>query len=1030
MRITAVALENIKSYQKIEVPFSAGTTAIRGHNGAGKSTLVEAIGFALFDSINYPQDQFVREGERYGVVTVSFLSAEDDREYQAVRRCGSSPTWYIYDPQLQMRVVEQKTDVNDFLRRHLRIETDIALRDLFNDALGIPQGTFTADFLMTPANRKKKFDTLLQIEDYRRVAEKLNDTRNYLQDERHAVLQRIGDLKQETDKLDGWRVDLGKLHEDERAITARLQELQRQRVLVDRRLQALQAEEKKVETLKSQAEVARIASASAEKQRVTMTGLLDEAREAQRIYEQTSGDFERYRRTEEKRTKAGERLQQRDELEKRRAETAEKHAAVDRDLHNARAKLEDATQAAERLRQLVPGVKRQEALEQERDNARKRTERAEDTAARLERLRETILQYERDIEARTRVIAELEQLRPLASLLDQRREKVTMLQDLRARQSERKKRLGQIVTDQRQATTIRSKAAGEEERRREDVRKIRASQSLAEELPALEEQWQTAADRVRRIEVRLEQHRRSSDASVGGNCPFLQEPCLNIQKKGQSSLNSFFDQLIARDSATLAEAHDQLAKVEVQRDRAREVRKYFDRLDMYQHELESAAEQRVEAEKRLQALAAEKMEIEDAERSSPSPDELAEAQQLFKAADDADRQLRELGPRQSELTQLKSKRADVQKDADSHQGELATLEPARAALAKALEELAALGDRRAESLGLQPRAAARPELEKAEADLSRQVQHLKSALSSLEKALLPHTGLDGELKELAREAELAQPGYLQHLQFQKLAEQLPEREKAATQAGRDAAAAQGRLAQAENAVQKSEAGFDKDALRKAEQQSGDLHQEDGRKREELSQKQRDSQKLAADIARVEALQTQLSAEHEELATVEDLEHMLQHFRDLMREAGPNILKALLREISIQANRIFGEIMGDHSAELAWTNDYEIVLGKNGQERSFAQLSGGEQMSAALAVRLALLRHLSRLDIAFFDEPTQNMDGERRGNLAEQIRRVRGFDQLIVISHDDTFEQGLDSVIHLEKHDGKTVLIEGELLVPA
>ncbi len=79
------------------------------------------------------------------------------------------------------------------------------------------------------------------------------------------------------------------------------------------------------------------------------------------------------------------------------------------------------------------------------------------------------------------------------------------------------------------------------------------------------------------------------------------------------------------------------------------------------------------------------------------------------------------------------------------------------------------------------------------------------------------------------------------------------------------------------------------------------------------------------------------------------------------------------------------------------------------------------MSAALAVRLALLRRLSRLDIAFFDEPTQNMDGERRGALAEQVRRVRGFDQLIVISHDDTFEQGLDNVIYLVKRNGETVV---------
>src|SRR5260370_42267124 len=77
------------------------------------------------------------------------------------------------------------------------------------------------------------------------------------------------------------------------------------------------------------------------------------------------------------------------------------------------------------------------------------------------------------------------------------------------------------------------------------------------------------------------------------------------------------------------------------------------------------------------------------------------------------------------------------------------------------------------------------------------------------------------------------------------------------------------------------------------------------------------------------------------------------------------------------------------------------------------------MSAAISVRLGLLKKLSTLNIAFFDEPTQNMDVLRRTNLAEQIRRVRGFDQLFVISHDDTFEQGLDSLIRLRKVDSQT-----------
>ncbi len=153
--------------------------------------------------------------------------------------------------------------------------------------------------------------------------------------------------------------------------------------------------------------------------------------------------------------------------------------------------------------------------------------------------------------------------------------------------------------------------------------------------------------------------------------------------------------------------------------------------------------------------------------------------------------------------------------------------------------------------------------------------------------------------------------------------------------------------------------------------------------------------------------------------------MTEQFRKLIKEAAPYVLKAMLNDISAQANRIFGEIMGDHSAELSWENDYEVVLSRRGIKRTFAQLSGGEQMSAALAIRLALLKKLSTLNIAFFDEPTQNMDELRRMNLAEQIRRVRGFDQLVVISHDDTFEQGLDSIVRLKKDVTETRLLDGE-----
>ena len=110
-------------------------------------------------------------------------------------------------------------------------------------------------------------------------------------------------------------------------------------------------------------------------------------------------------------------------------------------------------------------------------------------------------------------------------------------------------------------------------------------------------------------------------------------------------------------------------------------------------------------------------------------------------------------------------------------------------------------------------------------------------------------------------------------------------------------------------------------------------------------------------------------------------------------------------------------MADHSARLRWSDDYEILLTASGRERTFKQLSGGEQMAAALSVRLALLREVSDIDIAFFDEPTANLDEARRDNLAEQIMNVKGFSQLFVISHDDTFERDTDHVVRVIKENG-------------
>ncbi len=188
-------------------------------------------------------------------------------------------------------------------------------------------------------------------------------------------------------------------------------------------------------------------------------------------------------------------------------------------------------------------------------------------------------------------------------------------------------------------------------------------------------------------------------------------------------------------------------------------------------------------------------------------------------------------------------------------------------------------------------------------------------------------------------------------------------------------------------------------------------------RERISHAEGRVAELEIELTDLETVRAELTETEREVRREQTLEDRTAFIRETLRRAGPLVTEALLADVSEGADEIFGDILGDRSGRLRWTSDYDVVLERGGHTRQFTQLSGGEQMSAALAVRLALLRDLLQLDVAFFDEPTQHLDDVRRANLAEQILRVRGFSQLVVITHDDTFERALDNVIRVRKTNG-------------
>lgn len=180
-------------------------------------------------------------------------------------------------------------------------------------------------------------------------------------------------------------------------------------------------------------------------------------------------------------------------------------------------------------------------------------------------------------------------------------------------------------------------------------------------------------------------------------------------------------------------------------------------------------------------------------------------------------------------------------------------------------------------------------------------------------------------------------------------------------------------------------------------------------------KKRETQ-LADEIRRFTELRKSLAGEFQEKERLETVAQTTAFIRDTLKEAAPRVARNYVHRVSLEANLMFREIMGTGERTLEWGEDYAVTLEEDGYERPFASLSGGEQMAAALSIRLALLKQLSDIRVAFFDEPTANMDAERRENLAMQISRITNFDQLFVISHDETFDNFVDNVVSIRRSE--------------
>jgi exonuclease SbcC len=195
--------------------------------------------------------------------------------------------------------------------------------------------------------------------------------------------------------------------------------------------------------------------------------------------------------------------------------------------------------------------------------------------------------------------------------------------------------------------------------------------------------------------------------------------------------------------------------------------------------------------------------------------------------------------------------------------------------------------------------------------------------------------------------------------------------------------------------------------------------------QKMTDQDKDRLRLVEEIKKMKRIQEEIHTRIAAKKRLENKEELVKFLRNnIFNNVSTQLSERLREEISLRADKLY-RIISETDEELCWGDRYQIVLRdmENGnlRERTDDQLSGGQLMSAVVSLRLALLQTIGAR-VAFFDEPTSNLDAVRRENMAHAFRAIdigreevteHWYDQLFLISHDVAFTEITDQVIALE-----------------
>ncbi|GAB6179964.1 hypothetical protein JCM14036_12830 [Desulfotomaculum defluvii] len=975
MWVQGVRLKNIKSYgegdngQGISIQLEPGINQIAGKNGTGKSTLIEAIGYALFDAEPVrgnariaKNTYLLRNGSKAGEVDVWVW--HEDCLYRVERDVGNGGRrWKVVRQDDDFIEAEGEKEVKDFLANLAGVESSERLPEVYHSLLGVKQGRFTIPFDLKPSEAKNHFDPLLDVDIFRQCFEYLKgpcgEIRQEMANQRAVISGLEGQIAQLQDASEKYE-DAIKQNSSLELLVAKCQE----------QLNQAAGQLEQYDALMNTYQVAQLKVSEA-RNRVVQSNTdvancaarVEEAKQASAILLQNHAAFQAYIELEKQIGELEKDRLTRDQIQRTLADGQREEVGLARDLEAKR-------------------------LEGQR-NREKATQKEQDYQTRLQQLKlqweqfqageaACQLAYKQAEEMRSNLAAVVEWLRGMSAVNKPAIEQLADLEQLLPQLN------GQIPEKLARAKEELAKAEIQEQQCRLDL------------------------ERTRQDKVVLEQQLAKLS---GGQCPLLGTSC-----------NQFDPSKAKVDLENLTQKFQQATKQhqEVIKQLA-EARRGVDHwLTMEKGQLEKQAR----ASQLAKGILVLYGQLEDV-RGRTAAQALAKTCQCG-----------------SELPRLQGIAATQELVGVKYRAAVEEMKAFQVALYKRFQEWQSVVEKgyRGAQDALAQRVGQKKELAGEETALKVIAEEIKGLLQTATETEQRALQIDAQLNKVCQEIKILQqqlepfkeldsklaaatgaktnllPGYTIYLQNQPVAEKQQTYLSKLQESQDKLKELQIELAEWEQRFQQAEAAYSpvqhkelKDTYARANLDLG-----------EATSKLAEAVRLVAEqqkrVKTLHGLLQQREQEHKELLRLQAQESILEKARYILKNAQEPVARSLTNRVASQAQIIYNT-MSSEAAQFNWrSGDYNLSITTVSGEKRFASLSGGQQMKAALAMQLAMVKEFSQAGFCAFDEPTYGLDVESRNMLAEAIGKAQEeckFEQLLLVSHDQAFDDKVEHALKLQ-----------------